>query len=221
VTPARVIIADDHALFRNGLRQILVAEGVDVVGEAASGEEALEQVAAHPGSVLLLDISMPGHMDGLETARRLHESGADVKVVMLSGREDRDALFTAIAAGAKGYVAKDADPSQLVAAIALIVGGGTVFSESVAAGLAEGISDLDYEPGEYQRRRLDLSEREVQILRLLATPMATAQIASHLFLSPKTIQNHVSAIYRKLDVRTRSDAVVKGIDLNLIPGKTS
>ena len=115
----RVIIADDHGLFRQGLRQLLEGEGYVVVAEATSGEEALTAVAANPGCVLLLDIGMPG-MSGLEVARRLGERGDDVKVVMLSAREDRDALFSAISAGARGYVAKDAEPEQLYAAIDLV-----------------------------------------------------------------------------------------------------
>jgi len=214
----RVIIADDHALFRQGLKQLLESEGYDVVAEATSGEEALESVAAHPGSVLLLDIAMPG-MDGLDVARRLQDRGDDVKVVMLSAREDRDALFSAISAGARGYVAKDAEPDQLFAAIDLVLRGGTVLSTGVAQNLGEGIRQLDYAPGVYEQRRLDLTDRELEILRLLATPRSPAQIASELFLSKKTVQNHISAIYRKLEVRNRSEAIVKGMEAHLIDGK--
>ena len=141
----RVIIADDHGLFRQGLRQLLEVEGYVVAAEATSGEEALTSVAENPGCVLLLDIAMPG-MNGLEVARRLAERADDVKVVMLSAREDRDALFSAISAGARGYVAKDAEPEQLYAAIDLVVRGGTVLSTGVAANLGEGIRQLDYAP---------------------------------------------------------------------------
>ena len=148
--------------------------------------------------MLLLDIGMPG-MNGLEVARRLAERGDDVKVVMLSAREDRDALFSAISAGARGYVAKDAEPEQLYAAIDLVVRGGTVLSTGVAANLGEGIRQLDYAPGAYEQRRLELTDRELEILRMLATPRSPAQIAAELFLSKKTVQNHISAIYRKLE----------------------
>ena len=214
----RVIIADDHALWRAGLRQLLEAEGLEVAGEAATGDEALEAVRANPGAVLLLDLAMPGRLDGLATSARLKERGDDVKVIIVSGRDDRDALFSAITAGARGYIAKDADPAQLIGAIQLVADGGSAFGGSVAGGLAEGVTGLDYAPGEYERRRLDLSERELQVLRLLATPMTAAQIASHLFLSTKTVQNHVSSIYRKLGVRSRSEAVVKGMELHFISG---
>jgi len=214
----RVIIADDHGLFRQGLRQLLEGEGYVVAAEAMSGDEALSAVAANPGCVLLLDIGMPG-MSGLEVARRLGERGDDVKVVMLSAREDRDALFSAISAGARGYVAKDAEPEQLYAAIDLVVRGGTVLSTGVAANLGEGIRQLDYVPGSYEQRRLELTDRELEILRLLATPKSPAQIASELFLSKKTVQNHISAIYRKLAVGSRSEAIVKGMELHLIDSK--
>ena len=214
----RVIIADDHALWRAGLAQLLEAEGLEVAAEAATGDETLEAVRANPGAVLLLDIAMPGRLDGLATSARLKERGDDVKVIIVSGRDDRDALFSAIAAGAHGYIAKDADTAQLVGAIHLVAGGGSAFGGSVTEGLAAGVTGLDYSPGEYERRRLDLSERELQVLRLLATPMTAVQIAARLFLSPKTVQNHVSAIYRKLGVHSRSEAVVKGMELHLISG---
>jgi DNA-binding NarL/FixJ family response regulator len=213
-----VILADDHALFRQGLRQLLESEGYVVAAEATSGEEALTAVAGAPGCVLLLDIGMPG-MNGLEVARRLSDRGDDVKVVMLSAREDRDALFSAISAGARGYVAKDAEPEQLFAAIDLVVHGGTVLSTGVAENLGEGIRQLDYAPGAYEQRRLDLTDRELEILRLLATPRSPAQIAGELFLSKKTVQNHISAIYRKLQVGSRSEAIMKGMELHLIDAK--
>jgi len=214
----RVIIADDHGLFRQGLRQLLEGEGYVVAAEATSGDEALTLVAEHPGCVLLLDISMPG-MSGLEVARRLADRGDDVNIVMLSAREDRDALFSAISAGARGYVAKDAEPEQLYAAIDVVSGGGTVLSTGVAANLGEGIRQLDYAPGAYEQRRLALTDRELEILRLLATSRTPAQIAAEIFLSKKTVQNHISAIYRKLGVGSRSEAIIKGMDLHLIDSK--
>jgi DNA-binding NarL/FixJ family response regulator len=214
----RVIIADDHALWRAGLRQLLEVEGLEVVCEASTGDEALEAVRANPGAVLLLDLSMPGRLDGLATSARLKQRGDDVKIIIVSGRDDRDALFSSITAGARGYIAKDADAAQLLGAIELVAKGGTAFGGSIAEGLAEGVTGLDYSPGEYERRRLDLSERELEVLRLLATPMTAAQIASQLFLSTKTVQNHVSSIYRKMGVRSRSEAVVKGMELHFISG---
>ncbi len=214
----RVIIADDHGLFRRGLRQLLEGEGYVVVAEVTNGDEALTSVPENPGCVLLLDIDMPG-MNGLEVARRLAQRDDDAKVVMLSVREDRDAILSAISAGARGYVVKDAEPEQLYAAIDLVFHGGTVLSTGVAVNLGEGIRQLDYAPGTYEQRRLELTDRELEILRLLATPRSPKQIAAELFLGKKTVQNHISVIYRKLDVRSRSEAIVKGMGLHLIDFK--
>ena len=128
-------------------------------------------------------------------------------------------ISAAICAGARGYVAKDAEPEQLYAAIDVVLRGGTVLSTGVAAKLGEGIRQLDYTPGAYEQRRLALTDRELEILRLLATPRAPAQIAAEIFLSKKTVQNHISAIYRKLGVGSRSEAIIKGMDLHLIDSK--
>jgi DNA-binding NarL/FixJ family response regulator len=215
---APLIIADDHALFRSGLRRLLESEGYAVVAEAATGDEALEAARKAPaGSVVLLDIGMPG-LDGVEVTRRLSKEGVAARVIILSAREDRDALFSAMAAGARGYIAKEADPTQLFAAIEVVAGGGAVLSEQMATNFGEGIREMDYEPGDYERRRHDLSPRELEVLRLLATRKTPAQIAASLFLSTKTVQNHVSSIYRKLGVRNRAEAVIKGMELHLIAG---
>ena len=211
-----LIIADDHAVFRAGLRQVLEAKGFEVVAEAADGIDAMEQVVTHPGCILLLDISMPGKIDGLEVTRKLSERGVDVRIIVLSAREDQDALLTAMSAGAKGYIAKDADMDQVLSAIQLVANGGTAVGGGAVGSLASGIHGLEYAPGEYARRRCDLSQRELQILGLLATPSSPAQIASHLFLSKKTVENHISSIYRKLGVRSRPEAIVKAMELHLI-----
>lgn len=213
-----LIIADDHALFRTGLRQVLESKGYEVVAEAANGLDAMEAAVTHPGCILLLDIGMPGKLDGLEATRKLTERGVDVRVIMLSAREDQDALLTAMTAGAKGYIAKDADMEQVISAIELVARGGTAVGGGAVSSLASGIHGLEYSPGEYARRRCDLSERELQILSLLATPASPAQIASQLFLSKKTVENHTSTIYRKLEVRSRQEAIVKAMGLHLISG---
>jgi len=211
-----LIIADDHAVFRAGLRQVLEAKGYEVVAEAADGVEAMEQTVTHPGCILLLDIGMPGKVDGLEVTRKLTERDIDVRIIVLSAREDQDALLTAMSAGAKGYIAKDAEMDQVVSAIELVAKGGTAVGGGAVDSLASGIHGLEYSPGEYARRRCDLSERELQILSLLATPASPAQIASRLFLSKKTVENHTSSIYKKLGVRSRQEAIVKAMSLHLI-----
>jgi DNA-binding NarL/FixJ family response regulator len=200
------------------LRRLLEGEGYVIAAEATNGLEALECVAQNPGCVLLLDIVMAG-MSGLEVARRLTENGDDVRIVMLSVREDRDALFSAISGGARGYIAKGAETEQLYAAIDQVARGCLVLSPAMATSLCEGVRQLDYGSTAYEQRRLDLSDRELEILQMLATPVSPAQIAARLFLGKKTVQNHISAIYQKLVVRSRSEAIVKGMELHLINSK--
>ncbi len=213
-----VALADDHNLFRQGLRQLLEGAGYEVAGEAGSGEEALDLAASLPeGCVVLMDISMPG-LDGLQALRRLVRTRRDLPVIILSARDDSDALFSAMSAGARGYVAKEASTEELFSAIETVRSGGIAMSAAAAANLAPGLRELDYAPGTYEKKRLELSDREHEVLRLLATPQSPAQIAASLFLSPKTVQNHTSAIYRKLGVRSRSEAVIKAIELHLLPG---
>jgi DNA-binding NarL/FixJ family response regulator len=216
--PIRVIIADDHELFRDGLRRVIEARGLEVVAEAGTGLEAIEQAGAHPGAVMLLDIGMPGRVNGLEAARRMAERELDVRIIMVSARLDHDAVFTAISVGAKGYLSKNASSDQLLTAVELVARGGTAFGGSVADQLASGLLGLDYSPGEHARREHSLSERELQILELLASPRSPSEIARHLGLSQKTVHNHISSIYAKLDVRSRPQAVAKGLELHLISG---
>lgn len=218
MTPITVIIADDHELFRDGLRRVMEAKGFEVVAEAETGLEAIEKVAAHPGAVLLLDIGMPGRLNGLDAARRIAERGLDVRIIVVSARLDHDAVFTAISVGAKGYLSKNASSEQLATAVELVARGGTAFGGSVADELGAGLLGLDYSPGEHARRRHSLTDRELQVLELLATSKSPSEIARHLGLSQKTVHNHISSIYAKLDVRSRPQAVAKGVELHLISG---
>jgi DNA-binding NarL/FixJ family response regulator len=216
MSKGRIILADDHELFRRGMRQLLETEDYEVVAEAGNGSDALARAADTEADIILLDIGMPGEVDGLEAARRLAEGDSELKVVMLTVRGDLDALFSSIGAGARGYIAKDASSEQLFAAIDVIMHGGTVLSSSVAGGLGEGIRTLDYRPGSYAQQSFDLSDRELEILRLLATSRSPEQIAGVLFLSKKTVQNHLSSIYRKLGVKNRAEAVIKAIEMHLV-----
>jgi DNA-binding NarL/FixJ family response regulator len=194
MSKGRIILADDHELFRRGMRQLLESQDYQVVAEAANGVEALARAADTEADIMLLDIGMPGEVDGLEAARRLADSNGALKVVMLTVRGDLDALFSSIGAGARGYVAKDTSPEQLFAAIDMIMSGATVLSSSVAGGLGAGVRTLDYRPGSYAQQSFDLSDRELEILRLLATARSPEQIAGVLYLSKKTVQNHLSSV---------------------------
>jgi len=141
----RIILADDHELFRRGMRQLLEAQDYQVVAEAADGREALARAADTEADIILLDIGMPGEVDGLEAARRLLADGdgdGGLKVVMLTVRGDLDALFSSIGSGARGYLTKDTSPEQLFTAIDVVAHGGTVLSSSVAGGLGENRLDV-------------------------------------------------------------------------------
>ena len=176
-------------------------------------------VAGHPGCVLLLDIAMPG-MNGLDVARRLAERGDDVRVVMLSAREDRDALFSA-------YLCRRARLRRqgLRARAAVRRHRPRLAGRHGAQHGRRGEPRRGHPPARAtapawcEQRRLALTDRELEILRLLATPTSPAQMASELFLSKKTVQNHISAIYRKLGVKSRSEAIVRGMELHLIAAR--
>ena len=172
-------------------------------------------MAEHPGCILLLVVSLPG-MSGLEVARRLAARGDEVLILMVSAREDREAILEAFAAGARGYVTKAAEPEQLFTAIDVVARGGSALSTAAAGSFGEGVRRLAITPGAFEQRRLTLTDRELAILRLLATPRSPTQIAAELHVSRKTVQNHLAAITRKLRVRSRSEAVVKGMEAHLI-----
>lgn len=212
-----VILADDHALFRQGLAQLLSAEpDIAVMYQASSGREVLEKLKTQKVDVVIMDISMPD-IDGIAATREIAQRYPQVKVLVLSAHEDRDSLFGAIEAGATGYVLKDTEPEELAKAIRIVARGGSIVSPSVTPQLLQGVREVGYDPAEAERRRLNLSDREVQILRELATPKSPAQIGRELFISTKTVQNHISSIYRKLGVGSRTEAVMKAMDLGLTP----
>lgn len=212
-----VLIADDHALFRQGLARLLdVQAGITVVFETPSGREVLERLKDHSVDVIILDVAVQD-VSAIEAIASISEHHPDVKVLVLSDHDDRQTLFSAIEAGASGYVLKDTEPDALIQAIVLVASGGSVLSPAVATQLFRGIREMGYDPAGAERRRLNLSEREVQMLSELATAKSPAQIAKRLFISTRTVQNHAFNIYRKLGVHSRMEAVIKAAELGVIP----
>ncbi|MHB9149597.1 MAG: response regulator transcription factor [Thermoleophilia bacterium] len=212
-----VFLADDHALFRQGLARLLdMREGITVLYEASSGREVLERLKDHPVDVVILDVAMQD-MSGIEAIASITEHHPDVKVLVLTDHDDRLTLFSAIETGAGGYVLKDSEPDALVQAIVVVASGGSILSPAVATQLFRGIREMGYDPAGAERRRFNLSEREVQILSELATGKSPAHIAKKLFISTRTVQNHAFNIYRKLGVHSRMEAVLKAADLGVIP----
>lgn len=211
-----LILADDHALFREGLAQILSSEAdLAIMAQVSSGREVLNKLKTCTVDVVIMDVTMPD-MDGIEATRIILQQHPTVKVLVLSAHEDRESLFAAIEAGAKGYLIKDTEPEELARAIRIVARGGSVVSPAITPHLLEGVREMGYDPAEAEKRRLNLSDREVEVLRELATPKNPGQIGRELFISTKTVQNHISNIYRKLGVGNRTEAVMKAIDLGLI-----
>src|ERR687898_848337 len=209
----RVLIADDHPLFREGMRGRLdrVAD-VAVVGEAASGEEAVELAHELKPHVVLMDIKMPG-LNGIEATREILRANPRVGVLMLTMFEDNDSVFAAMRAGAKGYLLKDSGGEGVVHAIRAVASGEAVFGP----GVAERIIGFFSAPrtAAPQRAFPELTQREEEVLSLVAQGKSNQQIARRLFVSLKTVRNHVSNILLKLQVADRAQAVIRARDAGM------
>lgn len=206
----RLVIVDDHALFRSGLVSLVQSiQGFEVVGEAGNGREALEVVEKCKPDVVLLDVNMP-IMGGVETVRTLKQRH-DCRILMLTISKNEEDLFGAIAAGADGYLLKNATPDELAKAIQKLHEGNSVLSPEVTRQVLRAVN-FD------QTRAPDfgLSSREMEVLQCLAQGMTTAQISSDLFISDNTVKTHVRHILEKLEASNRAEAVSKAMQLGLI-----
>jgi DNA-binding NarL/FixJ family response regulator len=209
----RVLIADDHPLFREGMRGRLdrVAD-VAVVGEAASGNEAVELARELAPDVILMDIKMPG-LNGIEATREILRSGPQVGVLVLTMFEDDDSVFAAMRAGAKGYLLKDSGGEGVVHAIRAVASGEAVFGPGVAERIIGFFSvSRSSTP---QRAFPELTEREEEVLSLVAQGKSNQEISRQLFVSLKTVRNHVSNILVKLQVADRAQAVIRARDAGM------
>jgi len=213
----RVLVADDHALFRAGMLAVLSdLPEVEVVGEADSGESALDQVARLDPDVVLMDLRMPG-MGGLAATARISERHPRTRVVVLTMSEDPDSVFAALRAGARGYLLKESDADDVRRTLEAVTRGEAVFGARVAeqvvgffAGGAVGAAAAQPFP--------ELTAREREVLELMAQGLDNASIARRLFLSEKTVRNRVSDVLAKLRARTRSEAVAKARDAGIGQG---
>ncbi|MDG6105201.1 response regulator transcription factor [Dactylosporangium aurantiacum] len=201
----RVLIVDDHAHFRAGLRALLAtADGIEVCGEAASGEEALTALARHQPDVVLLDLAMPG-MGGIAATRRILEASPHVRVLVLSMADDDDSVFAALRAGARGYVLKGARRVEIIRAVRVVADGEAIFGPAIATRLMGYFAAVDREPP--APTIPGLTQREHEILGFVAQHLTNPQIAQRLGLSQKTVRNHVSNIFAKLQVADRAHAI--------------
>jgi DNA-binding NarL/FixJ family response regulator len=209
----RLVIADDHDSFRSGLQSLLAhVDGLVVVGEAATGDEAISQVAALQPDVVLMDLAMPG-TDGIEATRRIVDAAPHVAVLVLTMSDDDDSVSAAVQAGARGYVLKGAQRAELVRSIRAVAAGDAIFGPAVARRLMAYFARP--RPSGAETAFPELTEREREILELIAQGRSNADITAHLVLSPKTVRNHVSNIFAKLQVRDRAEAIVRAREAGL------
>jgi DNA-binding NarL/FixJ family response regulator len=208
----RVLIVDDHQLFRDGLKALLLsAPETEVVGEGATGEEAIRLAAESQPDVILMDLQMPG-MGGIEATRRIVESNPHASVLMVTMFEDDQSVFAAMRAGARGYVLKGAKHDEMLRAIRAVGQGQAIFSPSIAARMA-GFFSASRDAA--QEAFPDLTDREREVLDLIARGQSNTEIARALTISVKTVRNHVSNIFSKLQVVDRAQAVIRARDAGM------
>jgi two-component system, NarL family, response regulator NreC len=209
-TPVTVVLADDHAVVRAGLRALLERSGeFRVLAEAGDAETALRSVLGHRPDVLVLDLNMPGELSSLQAIPKLATVSPETRVVVLTMQESPDAAREVLRAGAAGYVLKDAGDAELVAAIKQVAAGGTYLNPSVGASLATAPPASLGPPD-------DLTEREAQVLRLLALGHTNAEIGGQLYLSVRTVETHRSRIQQKLNRFSRAQLVRYALDHGLL-----
>jgi DNA-binding NarL/FixJ family response regulator len=209
----RIVIADDHGVVREGLRAVLGSEpDMEVVGEAATGKEVLERATEARPDVILMDIQMPD-LNGIEATRRILEVNPEVGVVVLTMFEDDDSVFSAMRAGARGYVLKGAPPSEILKVLRAVAGGEAHFGPEIARRLMSFFSVP--EAASPDESFPELTSREREILDLIARGHTNTKIAARLFVSPKTVGNHISHIFTKLQVADRAHAIIRAREAGL------
>ncbi len=213
-SPITVLIVDDHAVVRQGVRAFLETQpDLEVVGEAASGEEAVHLAAAYAPDVVLMDLVMPG-TDGVEATRRLKEVSPRSQIIVLTSYHDDEHIFPAIRAGALSYLLKDVGPEELAAAVRRAARGEATLHPRVAARVIQELHALSEESSPFA----DLTERELEVLRLIAEGLSNGEIAARLTISEKTVKSHVSNILSKLHLADRTQAAVYAWKKGLMRG---
>ncbi len=211
--PLRVLIADDHPLFRHGLSALLGASpDFEVAGEATTGEEVIELAANLQPDVILMDIQMPG-VNGIEATRHILHTSPHIRILIITMFEDDASVFTAMRAGARGYILKDAQKAAMFHAIRSVGRGEAIFSPAIATRLIDFFSAP--RPVVSRQAFPELTEREGEILTLIAQGYSNTEIATRLVLSPNTVRNYVSNVFSKLQVADRAQAIVRARDAGL------
>ena len=214
----RVVIADDQALVRTGFQMILKARGIEVVGEAADGAEAVDAVRRLRPDVILMDIRMPV-MDGLEATRRILAGPTDCRVLILTTFDLDRYVYAALAAGASGFLLKDVTPEHLAAAVRLVTTGDALLAPSITRRLVERFAVPAAAQPAIHRDLTSLTPRELEVLTLMGQGLSNAELATELALSEATVKTHVARIFAKLTLRDRAQAVVLAYETGLVsPG---
>jgi len=208
----RLMLADDHRMLREGLSRSMREQGFDIVGEAGDGAEAVALALAVRPDVILMDVTMP-EIDGVEACRQVRAQLPDTKVVMLTMHADQGVLTSAIRAGATGYLVKDCSTEEIASAVRMAAGGETALSPQLAASMLNEVRRWDQPHKEEERV---VTEREEEVLQLIADGCSTPEVAEKLYISQKTVKNHLASIYQKLDARDRTQAVLQAVRMGIV-----
>jgi DNA-binding NarL/FixJ family response regulator len=217
MSPIRLLIADDHRLFREGLKALLsVTEDIEIVGEAEDGDSALKRCNELQPDIILMDINMPG-LNGIQATMRILEERPQTGIIMLTMLEDDASVFNAMRAGARGYLLKGADPNEVLSVIRAVAEGQALFGAAIATRLMNYFKELNSKPASLQMNISfpELTERELDVLRLISQGLNNQEIAQTFVLSPKTVRNHVTNIFSKLQVADRAQAIVRAREAGL------
>lgn len=208
----RLMLADDHRMLREGLSRSMAEQGFDIVGEAGDGIEAVSLALAVRPDVILMDVTMP-EIDGVEACRQVRAQLPETKVVMLTMHADQGVLTSAIRAGATGYLVKDCSTEEIASAVRMAAGGETALSPQLAASMLNEVRRWDQPQKEEERV---ITKREEEVLQLIADGCSTPEVAEKLYISQKTVKNHLASIYQKLDARDRTQAVLQAVRMGIV-----
>jgi len=211
--PIRLMLADDHQMLRQGLRRSMEDEGFDVVGEAGDGEEAVRLAGELRPDVVLMDVTMP-ELDGVEATGQIRSQWPEIRVVMLTMHADQPVIASAIRAGASGYLVKDCSTDEIAETVRLAADEDAGVSQDIAVSMLDEVRRLD-SPATGEGERV-VTKREEEVLQLIADGCSTTEVAQQLYISQKTVKNHLASIYQKLDARDRTQAVLRAVRMGIV-----
>ncbi len=210
------MLADDHRMLREGLRRSMTDQGFDVVGEASNGDDAVRLAEMLRPDIILMDVTMP-EMDGVEATRQIQAIAPNIRIVMLTMHAEQGVLAEAIRAGASGYLVKDCSTEEIADAVRLALSGESALSPQIAASMLDEVRRLgDTQAFDAAEEERILSRREEEVLQLIADGCSTPEVAERLYISQKTVKNHLASIYQKLEARDRTQAVLQAVRMGIV-----